>query len=378
MNAPVASIVRPVAADDIPAVATLFSRIFLRREGAGTPELQRYLASTFLDAPWSDPEIASLVHLRPDGTITGFIGALPLPLQWGERHLRAAVCSTLMVDAHETDPLAGARLMRALLAGPQDLSFCETASEVSIAMWQRLKGVTLLQHSLTYLRILQPVGYMAERLRRRSPLAAPLSLFAGPLDGLLRARLPVGAQRRWAYNASHDERLVEDSISPQVLIGLLPRFLAEYQIRPAWTPESIERILVDAAAKPNFGPLSLQVVKSAGGEPVGAFAYHGRPGRTAHVLQVFATRRHAKSVVDRMFSHAARAGMVAVVGRTEPHLLHALAGSETVLFHDAASAVHSRDPDLVAAYQRGDGFLNGLAGETWSRLIGDDFRGQSH
>jgi len=374
MNAPVVSIVRPLAAADLSAVTTLFSRIFLHRDAPATPELQRYLASIFLDGPWSDPEITSLVHVRPDGALTGFIGALPLPLQWGDRRLRAAVCSTLMVDAHETDPMAGARLMRAFLAGPQDLSFCETASEVSIAMWQRLKGVSLLQHSLTYLRILRPVGYMAERLRRRSPLAAPLSLFAGPIDGLVRARLPIGAQRRWAYNASHDERLVEGEISPEALIGLLPRFLAEYEIRPAWTPRSIERVLADAAIKPNLGPLSLQVVKSAGGEPVGAFAYHGSPGRTAHVLQVFATRRHAASVVDRMFSHAARAGAVAVVGRTEPHLLQALAGSETVLFHDAASAVHSRDPELVAAYQRGEGFLNGLAGETWSRLIGDDFR----
>jgi len=374
MNLHAVSTVRALSAADIPAVATLFCRIFLHRSGSVPVELERYLTSTFLTGPWVDPQINSLVHVRLDGTISGFIGALSLPLQWGERRLRGAICSTLMVDDHETDPMAGARLMRAFLAGPQDLSFCETASEVSIAMWQRLKGVSLLQHSLTYLRILRPFGYMAETLRQRTALAAPLALLAGPIDGLVRIRLPQGAQRRWAYKARPDDRLTEAPLTPDALIALLPRFLAECPIRPNWSPETIARILAEAAIKPKFGPLTLQLVQTAGGEPVGAFAYHGRPGNTAHVLQVFAPRRHAASVVDRMFSHAARSGMVAVVGRTEPHLLQALAGSETVLVQNATSAVHSRDPELVAAYQRGDGFLNGRAGESWSRLIGDDFK----
>ena len=374
MIAPIANnTVRSFTTADVPAVATLFTRIFLRRGEVTPVGLEQYLTSVFLSAPWTDPEINSLVHVRPDGTVNGFIGVLPVPFQWGERRLRGAVFSSLMVDDHEADPMAGARLMRALLAGPQDLSFCETASEVTIAMWERLKGVSLLQHSLTYLRILRPFGYMTETLRRRTALAAPLALLASPIDGLVRTRLPAGTLRRWAYNARHDDRLLEAPLTPEGLIRLLPQFLAEYPIRPAWTSETITRVLADAAVKPNFGPMTLQLVTSAGGAPVGAFAYHGRPGRTAHVLQGFATRRHAAAVVDRMFSHAAQSGMVAVVGRTEPHLLQALAGSETVLFHIAASAVHSRDPVLVAAYLRGDGFLNGIAGETWSRLIGDNF-----
>lgn len=373
MNAPVVSTVRALAAADVPAVAALFARIFLRRDGVAPPDLAPYLASVFLTAPWADPEISSLVHVRPDGTINGFIGALPVPFRWGERRLRAAVFSSLMVDDHAADPLAGARLLRTLLSGPQDLSLCETASEVTIAMWERLKGVSLLPHSLTYLRILRPVGYVTEALRRRVALASPLALLAGPIDGLVRTRLPRGTHRRWAYTAGHDDRLVEQPLAAPGLIELLPRFLADYPIHPDWPRDSLVRILGDAAIKPDFGPLTLALVRTPAGEPVGAFAYHGRPGRTAHVLQIFAGRRHAAAVVDRMFSHAARSGMVAVVGRTEPHLLPALAGSQTVLFHNAASAVHSRDPELMAAFQRGDGYLNGLAGETWSRLIGDGF-----
>ena len=57
-------------------------------------------------------------------------------------HLRAAICTTWMVDDHEADPFAGARLLKAVLSGPQDLSFSETSNDLSTAMWRSL-GTTI-------------------------------------------------------------------------------------------------------------------------------------------------------------------------------------------------------------------------------------------
>ena len=373
MNAPVISTVRLLTAADIPAVAALFSRIFLHRDGAPPQDLEDYLRSMYVTAPWADSDIGALVHQRPDGAITGFIGVVPLPLQWGERHLRAAVCSALMVDAHETDPMAGARLMRSFLAGPQDVSICETASDVSAGMWRRLKGIGMPQHSFNYLRIIRPLGLVAEDLNRRTRLAAPLLALSKPIDAWLRKRVPQGALRWWAFNPEPAERLVDAAVDPEALIDLLPGFLSDYAIRPLWAPESLQRIFTELRNKPLRGPLTARLVKTPAGAPVGAYLYHGAPGQTAQVLQVFTTKRNAPAVLDRMFAHAAESGMVAVIGRSEPHLLDALLGRKLILFHNAASGAYSRDPEITAAFERGEAFFNGIAGETWSRLIGDDF-----
>jgi len=373
MNASVPSTVRPLTATDIPAVAAMFADTFLRTKGSVPPALEDYLASVYLDAPWADPEITSLVHQRQDGTVTGFIGVVPMPYQWRERRLRAAVCGALMVSGYEADPMAGARLIRRFLSGVQDLSLCETASPVSLDLWGRLKGVPMVQHSMTYLRVLRPLGYLADGLRRRTPLAAGLALIAGPIDRFLQRMQSSGTSSRWSYTASSDARFTDEPLHADTLIELLPKFMSDYDLHPSWSAQSISRLLADASIKPRKGPMIARLVRSINGEAIGAYIYHGQKGGIAQVFQIFATRRHAGAVTDRMFSHAADAGMVAVRGRTEPHFLPALLARQAIFVHNAASTVHSRDPEIMAACQHGNAFFNGVAGETWSRLIGDDF-----
>ena len=373
MNVAVGSTIRPFATADVSAVATLFFRVFLHRKGPGTRELEDYLTSIFLTAPWIDPEISSLVHVRPDGKITGFIGVSPLPLQWGDRRLRGAVCGTLMVDDHESDPMAGARLLRAFLAGPQDVSFSETAADVSVAMWQRLKGIIMPQHSMTYLRVLRPFRYIADGLRQQTPFASFLTWIADPVDALLRKILPSSALRRWSYVPTRADRCVEEDLALETLADVLPRLISDYQIRPDWSEQSLARILADAAIKKKLGPMTARLVRSPGGTPVGAYLYHGRPGTVGHVMQILATPGNAGAVIDRMLSHAADAGIVALRGRTDPQLLPAMLARDAIFFQNAASTIHSRDPAIIAAFLRGEGFFNGVGGETWSRLIGDNF-----
>ena len=38
-----------------------------------------------------------------------------------------------------------------------------------------------------------------------------------------------------------------------------------------------------------------------------------------------------------------------------------------------ATIIHSRDPELVETFTGGKAFFNGLAGEGWTRLMGDRF-----
>lgn len=373
MNIAVTSTVRPLTNADVPYVAGLFARIFLKSTAEPSAELIGYLTSLYLDAPWHDAEIPSLVHQRSDGVITGFIGVIPVPLKWRDRQLRAAVCTALMVEAHGTDPMAGARLLRSVLAGPQDLSICETASDTTMGMWRRLGGVMLPAHSFSYTRVLRPAGALADLLRQRSRLATPLAFIAKPLDRLAH-RLGRGRDVHWwSFDSEPDARLIDEDIDPPDLAPYLSGFMADYAIRPAWSETSLARVLAEIGNKPGLGATTARIVRSKAGQTVGAFIYHGVRGRSAHVAQLFATRQHAGAVLDRLFLRAADAGMVTVSGRVEPHLMDALLGRKMILTHNASAGVHSRDPKITQAFERGEAFCNGIAGETWSRLIGDQF-----
>ncbi len=132
--------VRPLAADDIAAVTALYYRIL--RKGKTTPPaaLAAYFRAFYLDGPYRDPEIPALVHVNDDGRVNGFVGVHSVPYLLGERRLRAAFCGALMSEDHESDPLAGARLLKAFISGPQDVSLSETANVISETMWTKLRG----------------------------------------------------------------------------------------------------------------------------------------------------------------------------------------------------------------------------------------------
>src|SRR5690606_5035272 len=95
----------------------------------------------------------------------------------------------------ETDPLAGARLLKGFLDGPQDISFSETASEVSAQLWTRLRGVALPSYSLEWVRIIRPAGFAVGVASRRSSLAGLFSPLARVVDGVWRRRTD---SRNWA------------------------------------------------------------------------------------------------------------------------------------------------------------------------------------
>lgn len=364
--------VRPVTPADIPAVANLFERVFRKRATPAPRALTAYMSELFISGPWADPAITSLVHQRPDGAISGFMGVVPLPLRWNDKPLRGAMCGTLMVDGREDDPLAGARLMRSFLSGPQDVSLSETASDVSAGMWTKLRGKALRDYSLDYLRILRPAGYLAAHARARTGLAAPLATLARPLDGMLQRRAQGREGKWWAY-ADGTDTFSDAPIDAADLAALIPGFVENFAIRPDWPAETLGRMLEDAARKPALGPLTQHVVRAPTGGVIGAFLYHGRPGGIAEVLQVFAAPKQAGAVLDRMFARANAAGMVAVAGRGQPHLLDALLGRKSFFTHRASTVVHARDPEIAAAFAGNGAFLNGLAGESWTRLIGDNF-----
>jgi hypothetical protein len=132
-------------------------------------------------------------------------------------------------------------------------------------------------------------------------------------------------------------------------------------------------MLENAARKSRYGTFVARAVTVRGGTPIGAFLYHVERGRIAHVLQVVALPGQAGTVLDRLFLHAEEMGAVAVRGRSQPFLLDALLTRNCFHVHRASSLVHARDESLIEPFLSGRAFFNGLAGDSWTRLVGDDF-----
>jgi hypothetical protein len=135
--------IRNCARQDIPAVAALFQKTFRKSDAPPPASLEAHLADVFLDHLCYDPEIASRVHVNGSGRVTGFVGVFPGRFELNGRPVRAANAGSLMVEDPEADPLAGAKLLRSLIMGPQDIAISETTNALSRGLWERLGGTVV-------------------------------------------------------------------------------------------------------------------------------------------------------------------------------------------------------------------------------------------
>jgi hypothetical protein len=363
-----AATVRPCTEADMPAVAAMFQRNFRSERHPAPAELTAYLRALFLENPDHDPDLASRVFADADGTISGFIGILPARMTIHGRPIRAAIAGSFMVDRPDENPLAGARLLRAFFAGPQDLSISESANPVSQAMWERLGAKVAGQYSLEWLRVLRPAGFAvaiaAERVaaaRFGAGLGRAIDAIAGRLNPLA---LDDGrAQGARGVDADND-----------AIAGTLPEFASGYALAPDWSAEQLAWRLDHANLKDRHGGQVRRLVRGRGGAPVGCYVYYGRPGGIAWVLQVLANGKDFGPVVDDLLRHVLERGCVAVRGKICPGLGEALLTRRCLYFHRSSTVYRSADPEVVAALKGGDALVTGLAGESWTRLIGHAFR----
>ena len=369
------SIIRALTEQDLPVVANMLQRVLRHDRSPAPASLIDYMRSFYLDAPGCDDDITSLVHVTDAGEVSGFIGGHVLPMAWNDRKLRAAICSSFMVAEGNRDPLAGARLMKAFMDGPQDLSFSETANHISTQMWTKLRGITLPQYSLDWIRIIRPCSFAVSMVAQRFFPARLFNPLASAGDSLWRKRLRPG-EARWtatALTGVAPAALRIHEIGPDDFARLVEPLTAQFALRPHWPALALHSILADAAEKPDWGRFVLASVTTASGGNVGAFAYHARKGGVGRVLQILARPGQAGAVIDCLIEHAAGCGVAALRGRTQPELLAAMLTRRTAFLPATATIAHSRDAALLSAMAHGEAFLNGLAGEEWSRLIGGRF-----
>jgi hypothetical protein len=364
--APDTAQVRACTPDDMAAVARLFQRTFRNARRAAPASLASYLRELYFEHPWRDPALASKVFVA-DGAMHGFIGILPLRLAFRGRTLRAAVASSLMVDNPQANPLAGARLFRAYLAGPQDVSLSDSANPVSRGMWDRLGGKSAPSESMEWVRPFRPC---ATALALGADFVPPLR-FARPVASLGDA--VAGLLHRDLMRVPPADGAREAEASDEDLVRLIPELAAAYEVRPAWDPTVLRWMLAHAADKNRHGPMVRRIVRGKDGGLLGCYIYYGRRGGVAWVLQLLARPDAIGPVLDNLLASALARGCVGVRGRSQARLLDALQRRQCMFFHRSATVVHSHDADLIAAVRGGEALVTGLAGDAWTRVIGDTF-----
>lgn len=371
-NPPTGSItptdIRPLEKGDTPSVAALCQRILLRSKVLDSAALASHLEEVFLKHPWYDPEIPSRVFLDDSGEISGFIGVLPGRMKFRNQAIRAAIAGSLVVADPARHPLAGARLLRSVRGGAQDLTLSETANDVSMGMWERMGDRALSQYSLQWLRIFRPSGFAVAALSDRVRLARTLHPIAAVLDSAaqrLRRRSDDGREKVAKFRLQAAARS-ELSIAIRELS-------ADYPVRPDWDEATLQWLLDHAAVKRRHGEMQSHLVLSPSGKLLGCHIYFARTRGVAWVLQVLARRNSANTVVASLLDHARQSGCSAIRGRTQPETMTPLMRQGALFFCNSATVIHTDNSELRAAIDSGDALITGLAGESWVRMIGDTF-----
>jgi len=361
--------IRPFTRADAGGVAALFQKTFRNSDAASSEALKAHLVEAYLEHPWYDPEIAARVHVGDDGRVTGFVGVFPGRFVHDGKPVRAAIPGTLMVENPEREPLAGAKLLRSVIKGPQDISLSETTNDVSQALWTRLGGAIVPSMSLDWFRLFRPgagvVAMFAERHAAASllkPIAWLGDLVGGALAG--RALAPPETPKRFTIERSPSDLAFAEAV----------RALSErYAFRPDWSVEDILWFQRHAAPKERYGAMHRAVVRDARGGLVGCYLYHGQAGGAARVLQTLAAKNGEGAVLDCLLHDAAQNYIAVLRGRSTPDIAEALLPRATFFMHRAAMAIHPTRGAAADAIVNGDALLTGLAGESWTRLVGGTF-----
>jgi hypothetical protein len=357
--------VRALQPEDIGAVAKLFQKRFRDAKRPVPASLASYLSEIFFAHPWRDPDIPSRVHVSSEGVVDGFIGVFPSRMHLGERAVRAAIAGSLMVDQPEKNPFAGARLLHAFCGGPQDISISETCNPLTQSMWSKLGGQLVPLTSMEWYRILRPAGTVTNRL--------PAARLLRPLAALADVAVKRVKTNPFRLDARASRFVRGEDADEASFVDCTLRLSSEFAFGPSWSRDSLRWLLRHAEQKEDYGKMVRRLVYGPGPEPIGGYIYYGRPSRTAWVLQVFAARGHAGRTLDSLLAHALENGAVAVRGQTHPLIMGDLLSSGCVFLHRNSTMVHSRDDKLVDAAESSSALMTGLAGETWTRLIGGVF-----
>jgi GNAT superfamily N-acetyltransferase len=345
--------VRALQRDDIPAVAQL-----ALETTEVSQRLLEYYERTLFDDPWCDPELPSLVYEDDGGAILAFQGSVTRRAVFDKQPIRIACGVTVVSRPDVRSRGLGALLVRSYLAGAQDLTITDAATEQMRAIWLRLGGTAVSQNCIGWVRVFRPAAFAAERFGAGRMWA----MLDGGITRIARSLVPAPPA-----TTSLD-------LAPQALAEWLRTLGESVRLHVAYDEQFLTRLLEELGALPTYGAPVVRVVRDRRGRTVGSYVYYLKPRGISHVLQVAAAETHAGEVLDDLFRHAWTNGATAVRGRVEAHLLAALGSRQCLFRYVGGALMHSRHPELRATVAEGDALLTRLDGEWWMGHFAPELR----
>jgi hypothetical protein len=340
--------------DDLPAVGALLAREYAGALPRGSEAA--FFEDLLCDQPWADTSVPSLVAIDDDGSTIGFVAAHARRLRIGGRDVSAACCSHLAVDATRRSTAVGATLVSRFMAGPQEVSFSDTAIDVVARMWRAAGGLQDPVRSLAWMRVLRPAAWAARVLAGR--------LGSNHLDaGLVPVRpLPLDSGRVRADTLVPG--LEDEPLTPALAVEHADAMLSTLTLRARYDEPWLGWLFGRLEARHGADRVVRRLVRRRG-RPIGWYVYVRRPSGAGTVLQVAAQGRDVDAVVSAMFAGARDERLVALTGRLEPHLVESLRRQRCAVGFDARAVVHTSDAEVLSALATPRSLLSRLDGEWW-------------
>lgn len=357
--------IREFKPDDVPAVVALFERVYPAHRWASREACGEYLSDVLLGNPWRAPDLPSWVS-EDGGRVTGFAGVLPRPMTFRGRPIRAAVGFLYMVDPDRRGSLAALQLIRAALAGPQDLFIADGANDDACRLWRAAGGSVPLLYGLHWTCLLRPARYLLARAARPGVIGrAALALRpAATLADALVTRL-----RRNGL-APEGNGLTDAELDAATMSSNFADAQRGSDLHATYDTAALAWLLEHASRKTRHGKFRCRAVFDHG-RALGWFVYYVRRGEVGEVLQLATLDGSLECILQQLLADARRHGATAVRGRLDPRHLQTLSARRCWLRPEGTwTLAHSRRPELVAALERGDAGLSRLDGEWWLRFLG--------
>ncbi len=342
-------------------------------------DLRSYFETVYFDHPYFDEDIPSLVHRGSDGNVTAFLGIMSTPMRFRDEKIKVAIGGNLMVKGarYASQPGDQPRLpnhgnqrapfviAKALMNLPYDLYLGDSATDVTMRMWEHVGGDTLRLHSLRWLRVLKPAAMGLSVLGRRSSFRA-LTKLARPIGTLLdRAARPIVAPE----TAALPEGCVIDDIHPNEILNELAASKF-YDILPDYSLDGLTWILEMARARRRFGKLRSIAVRKTDGRLLGWAFYDGTADEIGHVLQLYIAPKDADQFFRCLFYDAARNGLSALGGKADPLLFQSLTSQKAIMRTNAWTVARTKRPELLQVFHHGKALFSELESEGWTRFMG--------
>jgi len=355
--------VRPFAPEDIPQAADLNWNFLRHQAGPSPPVLRSYFEKLFFHNPWFDKSLPSLVFEDDKGKIIGFLGVIPRPMSVRGERLRAAFGSNLVVHPDSRSTLAGLHLVKAYLAGAQDISLSDSANELTAKVQKGLGATTLLLESLHWSRPLRPSLYALDAMSRLSKnrITTTLRSLGKPLCVLADSVVTKLDLSHFRQNAP---RLAGEKLSVGALLECYSEFSRRYSLRPEYDFNSLKWLLEFMDQMKAYGEVQRTLLRNERNEIVGWYVYYLKRGGVGEVVQIGGAKQSTAEILRHLFFDAWKRGAIGLHGRLEAQLLEDLSGMGCFFYRRGGwMQVHSRRPELPQLIQNGDAFLTRLDGE---------------